>query len=463
MICTRKLSYHCRGEDGKVVWQQYGRVRTTCAYAQRKEASMVYTVDSKNKPLSPCRNRTARWLVKNNRAKCIKREPFTIKLKHEGTREIPELTLGIDTGSDKIGSAVVDEENSVLYVSEVQVRNDITEKMKQRAKYRRNRRNRKTRYRKARWQNRRNSIRTDRFSPTMRSKIESHLKEIKFARSILPISEVIIETGTFDAHAMKNPAVLENKWLYQRGANYGYANTRAYVLDRDGYACQQCRGKSKDRRLEVHHIQFRSEQGSDEAENLVTLCKACHDKVHDSTIKLNAKGRTKGTLRHATQMNSIRVQLLKSIPCKETFGFITKEHAWAMGLEKTHYNDAIAIACLGNIERNGSVGCGFATDRVLLKKCVADGDCQQTKGARSEQPIQTGKIQGFRKFDKVRYNGDEYFIKGRMSTGYAILMDIEGNKQELKPIPKLNQMERISARKSWVVQERRFAAIHPAT
>jgi hypothetical protein len=288
----------------------------------------------------------------------------------------------------------------------------------------------------------------------MRSKIESHKKEIRFAKSILPIADIIMETGTFDPHALKNPEVLENKWLYQRGTNYGYANRRAYVLERDNYSCRQCKGKSKESKLEVHHIQFKSEQGSDEVENLITLCKCCHDKVHDYTVKLNENGKAKGTLRHATQMNSIRVQLLKSVPCKETFGFITKEHAWAMGLTKTHSNDAIAIACLGNIEHGGSVGCELKTTKVIAKKCVSDGDYQQTKGIRSEQRIQTGKIQGFRKFDKVRYTGKEYFIKGRMSTGYAILMDIQGNKQELKPIAKFDKMERANARKSWITQAR---------
>ena len=59
------------------------------------------------------------------------------------------------------------------------------------------------------------------------------------------------------------------------------------------------------------------------------------------------------------------------------------------------------------------------TDILYLKKSVSDGDFQQTKGIRSEQVINTGKIYGFRKFDKVRYLGNEYFIKGRMSTGYA--------------------------------------------
>ena len=88
---------------------------------------------------------------------------------------------------------------------------------------------------------------------------------------------------------------------------------------------------------------------------------------------------------------------------------------------------------------------------VLSKRCVSDGDYQQTKGVRSEQRITTGKIRGFRKFDKVRYQGQEFFIKGRMSTGYAILMDIAGNTVTLKPIPKFDTMKRMSARPSWIM------------
>lgn len=96
----------------------------------------------------------------------------------------------------------------------------------------------------------------------------------------------------------------------------------------------------------------------------------------------------------------------------------------------------------------------FQTQLLLLKKCVSDGEHQQTKGVRSEQHIPTGKIQGFRKFDKVRYRGQEYFIKGRMSTGYAILMMIDGKKVDLKPIPKFEKMKRVSARSSWITCQR---------
>ena len=91
---------------------------------------------------------------------------------------------------------------------------------------------------------------------------------------------------------------------------------------------------------------------------------------------------------------------------------------------------------------------------MLAKRCVADGDYQQTKGLRGEQRVTTGKIMGYRKFDKVRYLGHEYFIKGRMSTGYAILMDLHGSKVALKPIPKCDKMKRLSARSSWMMIQR---------
>jgi len=418
---------------------------------------MVYVINFNNKPLMPCSNIIARLLLKAKKAKVKRKTPFTIKLLYKTTDYTQDLTLGMDTGSSKIGSAVVNNNNNVIYLSEVEIRNDITDNMKKRSKYRRNRRNRKTRYRKARWLNRKNSIKKDRFSPTMISKINSHLKEIDFIKSILPIEHIILETATFDIHSLKNPDVLKNKWLYQKGINYGYANTRAYVLTRDNYSCQHCKGKTKNRKLEVHHIIFRSNGGSDEQENLITLCKTCHDKLHHGKIKLSKVGKIKSQLKHATQMNSIRAQLLRILPyAEETFGFITKEHRQLMNLPKEHYMDAVAIASQG-----GNVN--FNTKNILFKKCVADGDYQQFKGIRSEQRIPTGKIQGFRKFDKVKYLGKEYFIKGRMSTGYAILMDIEGYKIDFSYMPrgfktpKLSNCKRIQARKTWIIMEKELS------
>jgi hypothetical protein len=407
--------------------------------------NLVYVLNMDGKPLMPCSAAIARLLLKQGKAKVKHRSPFTIQLLYKtDTEYVQPLTHGLDSGSSKLGSAVSDEKGNVLYMSQMEIRNDITGKMKQRTKYRRNRRNRKTRYRKARWLNRKNSIKTDRFSPTMVSKIDAHLKEMKFVKSILPITKQVVEMATFDPHALKNPAVLTNRWLYQKGINYGYANTKAYVLTRDSYRCQYCMGKSKDKRLEVHHIIFRSMGGSDEESNLITLCKTCHDALHRGEVELKKKGKRKGQLNHATQMNSIRIQLLKRTSAEETFGFITKEHRQWLGLPKEHYFDAVAIATTGR-------EVVFKTNKVLWKKCVSDGDYQQTKGIRSEQVIPTRKLIGFRKFDRVQYKGKEYFIKGRMSSGYAILMDVEGNKVDLKPIPKFSKMQRVSARKSWIM------------
>ena len=415
---------------------------------------MVYVINYDNTPLMPCSNVIARLLLKQGKAKVKSKTPFTIKLLYQTTNYTQELSHGVDTGSKYVGSAVVDLQGNVLYLSQIEIRNDVSDKMTQRSKYRRNRRNRKTRYRKARWLNRKNSIKEGRFSPTMVSKINSHLKEIKYVQSILPISKLIIETATFDPHLMKNPKLYNEKykkWGYQKGINYGFANTKAYVLNRDNYTCQYCKGKSKDNKLEVHHIIFRRNGGSDEETNLITLCAACHDKLHKGEIELKRKGKLKSQLKHATQMNSIRVQLLKKLKCEETFGFITKENRQMLNLPKEHYMDAVVIASQGN-------NVSFKTRQIIFKKCVSDGDYQQFKGVRSEQRIPTCKIQGFRKFDKVKYLGQEYFIKGRMSTGFAILMNIKGDKVDFKDAPKgmktpkLSNMKRIGSRKSWIIQ-----------
>lgn len=416
---------------------------------------MVYVLSKNGQPLMPTdRHGKVKHLLKDGKAKVIKKCPFTIKLLYDSTNHTQKLTLGVDTGSGTIGTAVSKDNGNIVYMSEVIVRNDIADKMAQRAKYRRNRRNRKTRYRKARWLNRKNSIKSDRFSPTMISKFHSHTKEIEYIKSILPITTLVLETGQFDTHLMKNPNLANPKirhWGYQKGTNYGFENTKAMVLNRDNYTCQCCKGKRKDSKLEVHHIIFRSQGGSDEESNLITLCHTCHKALHNGKINPKLSGKVKGTLKYATQMNSIRKQLLKLYPnAIETFGYVTKANRLAIGIDKEHYYDACTIATQGNMFTIKS--------NLYKKKCVSEGDFQKTKGVRSEQPIVTDKICGFRKFDKVKYFGKEYFIKGRMSTGYAILMDIDGNKADFSTMPKgyktpkFSNCKRIAARKSQMIQ-----------
>lgn len=418
---------------------------------------MVYVLNKNGQPLMPMnRHGKVKHLLKQGKAKVVKRCPFTIKLLYESTNHTQNLTLGVDTGSGTIGTAVSDDNGNIVYMSKVVVRNDITDKMKQRSKYRRNRRNRKTRYRKARFFNRKNSIKSDRFSPTMISKFHSHIKEIEFIKSVLPITQLVLETGQFDTHLMKNPSLANPKvkhWGYQKGINYGFENTKAMVLNRDNYTCQCCKGKHKDSKLEVHHIVFCSQGGSDEESNLITLCHTCHKDLHSGKINPKFSGKRKGMLKYATQMNSIRCQLLKTYPnAIETYGCVTKANRLSIGLPKDHHLDACVIV-------SGLNPITIKTNVLYLKKSVSKGDYQQSKGVRSEQPITTGKICGFRKFDKIRYFGKEYFIKGRMATGYAILMDIDDNKIDFSAMskgyktPKLSNCKRIASRKTTLVTQ----------
>ena len=410
----------------------------------------VYVISKDGQPLMPTsRFGKVRRLLKNKKAKVIRSCPFTIKLLYEPeTLVVQKVILGQDTGSKHVGAACISNDK-VLYQSEVALRDNIKKKMDNRRALRRNRRRRKTRYRKPRFLNRANSTKKDRLPPSVRSKVQSHIDEIEFCKKILPVSKVVLEVSQFDTHLMKNPELIDEKvkhWGYQEGFDYGYSSRREAVLHRDNYTCQCC-GK-RHIRLEVHHIIFRSLGGTNDERNLITLCEKCHKLVHDGLLILTKKPK-KLNLKYATQMSIIRSQLLKIYSdAIETFGFVTKTNRENLNLSKEHYIDACVVASGGERFK--------LNDTVYQKRRVAKGDYQLTKGRgpRGQQKIPVGKIQGFRKFDKVKYLRQEYFIKGRMSIGLSILMNIFNEKIDFSCLPrgwktpKLSNLERISARSS---------------
>ena len=411
---------------------------------------VVYVLDKNGQPLmSISRFGKVRRLLRDKQAKVVQRCPFTIKLLFEPeTSFVKECYLGIDTGSKHIGVAVVSND-IVLYQSQTELRSDIKRKMDARRASRRSRRNRKTRYRKPRFLNRRNSIRKDRLPPSVKHKVQAHIDEIEFCKKILPISDenIILEVSQFDTALMKNPSLINERvkhWGYQRGFNYGYSSRREAILHRDNYTCQCC-GK-KNCRLEVHHIIFRSNGGTDDESNLITLCEDCHKKVHKGEIVLE-KNPKKMKLKHATHMSIIRSQLLKVYQqAIETYGFVTNENRHHLGLKKTHYIDACVIA---------SGGLEFKQfDVIYYKRRVSKGDYKLASGSRGEQRLPTGKLFGFRKFDKVTYLDREYLIMSRTSKGYADLMDVFGDKVDFSYMPKCHKTpkllncKRVNARES---------------
>ena len=251
------------------------------------------------------------------------------------------------------------------------------------------------------------------------------MKELNFVCKILPITCTQIETASFDIHKLTNPNVTNS--TYSEGRMKNYYNTKAYVLFRDGYKCQQC--KATNTRLETHHIVFRSNLGTDSPDNLVTLCAECHTTLHKHTenpqkefLKLQKKCKVNTT--DATQVSTISAYLKKELDFEEHFGYETKYNRERLGLPKAHFIDAM---CIG-LRDNENVE---MPTHVYKKVSVSKGDYQQTecqpnkKGNRPK--LSRRKIEGFKKFDRVNYLGVISFIKGRMSSGYAVLMDIDGN------------------------------------
>ena len=383
---------------------------------------LVYVLKQNGQPFMPTeRFGKVRRLLKEGKAKVVRREPFTIKLLYEPETDVAqECYCGVDTGSRHVGVAVVGNDK-VLYQSQTELRDDIKRKMDRRRAFRRNRRIRKTRYRKSRFLNRRNSIKKDRLPPSVRHKVQAHIDEIEFCKKILPVSDLILEVSQFDTALMKNPGLINEKvrrWGYQKGFNYGYSSRRSAILHRDSYTCQCC-GK-KNCRLEVHHIKFRRDGGTDNEENLITLCKECHDGVHVGTVVLNKKPKKSKNLKYATHMSIIRSWLLREYPdAIETFGFVTAENRNHLNLTKDHYIDACVIAS-GGLEFK-------KLDVIHKKRRVSVQDRVLTDGIRDEKKLPTGKVHGFKRYDKVKYLGEICFVKGRRTSGGFVLMDIDNN------------------------------------
>jgi hypothetical protein len=124
------------------------------------------------------------------------------------------------------------------------------------------------------------------------------------------------------------------------------------------------------------------QSGSDEEANLLTLCKVCHDGLHAGTITLKRRGKKKGSLAHATQMNSIRVQLLKPVQAEETWGFVTKEHRRLSRLPKVHVFDAAVIATRGVAPTFHTTDCC-----VQVQEKAFDARCERQVRKPSSTPL----------------------------------------------------------------------------
>lgn len=370
-------------------------------------------------------------LLNSHLAKVVKRCPFTIQLLYQSTKEIQPVSLGVDAGSKHIGMAATTEKK-VVYQEELSARNDVVKLLSARRTLRRTRRNRKTRYRKPRFNNRAHSKHKGWRAPSVEVKIQEHITTIKRICQILPISEIQVETAEFDLQRLK--AMKEGKPLpvgtdYQLGEQYDFYNTRQYVLHRDGYTCQCCGTHDNNIKLHVHHIESR-QTGGDAPNNLIILCEHCHKALHEGKLELS-KGEKRGkSYRDATFMGVIRKTLLErlkkeiDVPVEGTYGYITKYWRERAGLEKSHIHDSVCISKYPYAK---------PLDIYYLTKTVRHHNRQIHKSNFSKGGIRKRNqapylVKGFRLFDKVLYQGKEYFIFGRRATGYFDIRTLDGTK-----------------------------------
>ena len=353
-----------------------------------------------------------RILLKTKKAKVVKRCPFTIQLTYDSTNYTQEITLGVDAGSKHIGiSATTDDK--VLFESDVELRNDIVDLISTRRQNRRSRRSRKTRYRKPRFNNRKRK--EGWLAPSVQNKVDSHVTVIRKVCEILPITRIIVEVASFDIQKIKNPTI--SGVDYQQGEQLNFYNVREYVLFRDGHKCQCCKGKSKNKILNVHHIESRH-TGGNAPNNLITLCETCHSDYHKGVIKLPKKIHRGMSFRDATFMGIMRWSLYNTLKkiyprVSLTYGYLTKNTRIENGLHKDHYIDARCISgnpkaiSDGTVYYQKKVRCH---NRQIHKNTILKGGIRK----RNQAPYE---VMGFRLFDKVRWKGQICFIFGRRSKG----------------------------------------------
>lgn len=410
---------------------------------------MVYVISQNGQPLMPTENHVkVRILLKNKKAKVIKRCPFTIQLAYDSTNYTQDITLGVDSGSKHIGLSATTR-SKVLFESDIELRNDIVNLLSIRRQNRRTRRNRKTRYRKPRFNNRKRK--EGWLAPSVQNKVDSHLTVIRKVHEILPITKVIVEVASFDIQKIKNSTISGTE--YQQGEQLDFWNVREYVLFRDSHICQCCKGKSKDKILNVHHIESRK-TGGDAPNNLITLCETCHTGYHKGIIKLPKTIHRGMSFKDATFMGIMRwafYNKLKEIypNVSLTYGYITKNTRIRNSLPKEHYIDARCISgnpkaiSDGMVYYQKKVRCH---NRQIHKNTILKGGIRKRNQASYD-------VMGFRLFDKVKWKGQNCFIFGRRSTGRMDLRLLNGTK--INASVGYKNLKIIEMRKNYLIEQRK--------
>ena len=322
----------------------------------------VFVLDTKKRPLAPTHPARARQLLKKGKAAVYRRYPFTIILKREVTeidvvanvvKQSQPLRLKIDPGSKITGFAILSPERSegstgeVVWAAELQHRGQqIKKSLEKRRVVRRSRHNRKTRYRKPRFNNRRRK--EGWLPPSLMSRVYNIETWVMRLRKYCPISAISIELTKFDTQKMQNPEISGIE--YQQGELFGY-EVREYLLEKFGRKCAYC-GRENVPDLQVEHIIPKARSGSNRISNLTIACKKCNDRKGTLTAEEfgypQVQVQAKKPLKDAAAVNTIRWEIYRrlqatGLPIEVGTGGRTKFNRIKKKLPKTHWLDAVCV------------------------------------------------------------------------------------------------------------------------
>ncbi|MEQ9371803.1 RNA-guided endonuclease IscB [Coleofasciculus sp. F4-SAH-05] len=311
----------------------------------------VFVINQNKEPLSPCHPAKARKLLSCGKAAVWKRYPFTIIMKQEVKNPVNrEHRLKIDPGSKVTGLAIL-EGSRVLFGAELTHRGPaIKATLESRRAIRRGRRNRKTRYRKPRF-NRKRPIGW--LAPSLQHRVDTTLTWVNRLRKLAPISSISMELVRFDTQRLNNPEIAGIE--YQKGELFGY-EVREYLLTKWNRQCAYCGASGVP--LQVEHIHPKSKGGSNRVSNLCLACQPCNIKKGTQPIKQFIASKpdilqrilekAKRPLKDAAAVNSTRWALYHQLaatglPVETGTGGMTKFNRTRLGLPKTHWLDAASV------------------------------------------------------------------------------------------------------------------------
>ena len=240
---------------------------------------MVLVIDKHKHPCNTISAAYARILLFSKQAVIHKRFPFTIRLRNDNAvLKDRNYTVKLDPGSRTTGVANTDDKELVVMLAEIEHRGHIIKRnLDKRRVIRRSRRNRKTRYREARFQNR---TRPEGWlAPSVKSRADNVINFVKKYKKLLNVNKVMIENVSFDVAQMSS----DNNLIgidYQQGPLYD-TNLREFIFSKTKGRCSYCGGKAE----EIDHIIPRAKGGTNSTYNLTPACRSCNEKKSSLSLK----------------------------------------------------------------------------------------------------------------------------------------------------------------------------------